>query len=419
MQDMVNIAGGEKNNELYQEYLEFYRKKFPNHAPILANISVFLSDASLVAKSLQNLEQEVKFLWDLENSNRNGLQPLDLRKPKQYCSFMDLLWPCPEEELTTNKTNNLLSKVLLYKEQKHGINLHETQTQRPVPSFIGFISEHEADEVLERNELWSEENKISPLFFHGKETHRLQFNLIISAVEQGILDIGELTIIELKTIFAKIKNSETNLPAWDLMIDTVAVGNNAKMRKDHPLLKRHIPTSITNAAEHNSPYIYVMDPFFFHSYLMTVASTNYPYLAQCIIEKFCKSAFKLNKIENSLGYENTSDGYPNLEELPQSKRSVMHTLERQASTYNKAAKHIVNSEHILQYQQAKEKQEQGCDVNNPIKLPLRNGEAKSNGYVFRDTVGIVFYKKPYSGWQEYKKQREQQPDNLSIERKSI
>ncbi|KTD60395.1 hypothetical protein Lsai_0145 [Legionella sainthelensi] len=167
-------------------------------------------------------------------------------------------------------------------------------------------------------------------------------------MEQGILDIGELTILELKTIFAKIKNSETNLPAWELMIDTVAVGNNAKMRNDHPLLKRHIPTSITNATEHNSPYIHAMDPYFFHSYLMTVACTNYPYLAQCIIEKFCKSAFKLNKIETSLGYENTSDGYPNIEEIPQSKRSVMHTLERQTSTYNKVAKHIVNSEHILQ-----------------------------------------------------------------------
>ncbi|WP_128130905.1 hypothetical protein [Legionella sainthelensi] len=81
-------------------------------------------------------------MWDLENSNGNGLQPLELRKPKQYCSFMDLLWPSPDEGLTTNKTNNLLSKVLLYKEQKHGVNLNETQTQTPVPSFIGFISKH-------------------------------------------------------------------------------------------------------------------------------------------------------------------------------------------------------------------------------------------------------------------------------------
>ncbi|CZG86463.1 TPA: hypothetical protein JBD88_13555 [Legionella pneumophila subsp. pneumophila] len=401
---MVNITGGNINKKIYDEYLFYYQSRLPKdahrHAPVLANVSVFLSNPSLITQALAVLEQEVKFLWDFENSTRTADKQLKLNQSIQFCRFMNLLWPVPNEELISNKTNNLLSKVLLYREQKHGFNFDENLSQRPVPTFVGFVDKKEADKVLEKNQLWSEENKLSPLFFHGKETHRLQLNLIMIAVELGLLDIGGVSVVELKNILAKVK-TQNDLPLWDSVIDTVAVGDNAKMNLRHPLILRKTPAIITDNMEHNSQYIYGMDPFYFHSYLMSIARKDYPYLAQCVTEKFCKSAFKLNQIENALGYKYGND---ELRALGTNERDIMSTLERLAKAYNTNI-HVITSEHILQYQQAKKEGKAFNEVTNSKKLEIRAGTIKSNGFTFKDTVGVVLFKKPYQGWQEYKKHK--------------
>ncbi len=45
----------------------------------------------------------------------------------------------------------------------------------------------------------------------------------------------------------------------------------------------------------------VTDPYYFHSYLMTLSRAKTPCLSECVTQSFAKAAYKLQKIEASIG----------------------------------------------------------------------------------------------------------------------
>jgi len=116
---------------------------------------------------------------------------LYLRQSEPFI-FFNLPWPVLKSVSRHVKTFHILNKILLEKEQKHGIN---QDPDAPV-FFSGFVPADIASQYVKEGNIFSEYNYIGNLL-HGKYSHRLQWYIILTAIEQGLINTNGLSSKEL------------------------------------------------------------------------------------------------------------------------------------------------------------------------------------------------------------------------------
>lgn len=318
---------------------------------LFANILFLLNNKSVIDELLKHLEADVKQVWQEEQSNPDTT--LKLHDNVQYVDQCGLSWPLPTAELAENHSHHLLSRVLLKMEQKHGINA-DNGPFSPIPTFVSFIPDYESKSILLDKKLWNEENKLSGFFYHGKMTHRIQFYLIMKAIELGMLDIGwrSITLVIELLVTTRFPNNS----AWNMVVDTIQTNDNIYSGvQDHsikePLDAFPVQSARINGSEYTLPYLFGCDPYFLHSYLMSASRSKTPHLSECVTQMFAKSAFAIQRLEKAAGCMkvmkdyiiniNRSERYFPLAKLTEADLAMDQVLKRQAYTLGAAGYHYI------------------------------------------------------------------------------
>lgn len=354
----VNIELQESDKEVYREMLNAFTIAIDGkneHAALFADILFLLTNKKVVDHLLQHLEADVKAMWAAESKNPSA--QLALHQPKKQVRYAGLLWPHPEPELAANRSNHLLSRVLLKTEQAHGINLGELQSA-PVPTFIGLVDQYGAEEIVRNRQVWNEESKLSSLFYHGKMLHRTQLCLIMKAIDLKLLDLGDLTIPTLLEVMARVPIGTPLRLVWNILLDNIESIRNIKNIASDPFLSvlenQYPPVIYGNEYKH--PYLYGCDPYFLHSYLMTVSREKTPYLSECVTQMFAKSAFAIQRLERKIGKKYDFNGYfrqlpPNIiigtTKLSEQELHMDEVLKRQAYCFAEAGAHFLDASDII------------------------------------------------------------------------
>lgn len=347
--------------DLYNDYKEKLQIYCGSENTILfANILFLMTNKKIIDYLLKFLEDDVKKLWDISRADPS--KKIELHTPANYASFAGLRWPLPTPELASNHSGNLLSRVLLRMEQLHGVNVTDTASG-PIPTFLGFIPERDADQVVKKNQLWNDDPRAVGLFYHGKMTHRIQWYLLMKAIDLGILETDGKQVPDIIKILLKRQTNARFLP-WDAIIDESVTNNNILHQDLFHLRKlgEHTPLTITSN-NHENQYLYGCDPNYFHSYLMTISRAQTPYLSECVTQLFCKSAFTISRLELARDLKPGSDDfllkYPGIP-IPirmteRDDRTILGTLHRQALCYNVFEGHAVEFNQVLSEQDRTEK----------------------------------------------------------------
>lgn len=375
--------------EMHAEFINCTKQTGKNgeYATLFANLLFLLTNKATLDYLLSHLEADVRMLW--EGESKHSLSQLALHQPKKSIEFFGLTWPVPEPSLAENRSNHLLSRALLKTEQAHGMNLGDLESA-PVPTFVGFVSQAKANEVIQSHRLWNEESKLSALFYHGKMTHRIQCCLIMKAVELKLLDIGEMSIPQLISILTSIKMGQPQKLVWDLILDNIVclrniMTYNIKLDPISALQKHFPPVNIGN--EYQTRYLYACDPYFFHSYLMSASRIHTPYLSECVTQMFAKSAFAIQRLERKLGQKYAVDTYVrtirdcNLFEktaLTWSDLRIEEVLRRQAFCFADAGAHLLDASDIATDQRARGK-ETSIRNSGTVKVQYRSLISKEKG----------------------------------------
>jgi hypothetical protein len=167
---------------------------------------------------------------------------------------------------------------LTIEEHKHKINTGG------VPTLLGFLPNSLANELVEKHILWNEDPRIAPLFYHGKFTHRIQFYLIMKAVDLGYIKFNSeiKSVVDILNVLINNKNSVGNT-FWIILLDSVAVLRNYKhipsTPNPAPLTSRGIQPQLSLVNEYQNKYVFGMDPYFLHSYLLSHNVDQHPILS--------------------------------------------------------------------------------------------------------------------------------------------
>lgn len=346
---------------IYNGFYDEYKRHGldANDSRLFANLLFLLTNKSIVDYLLAQLDKDIKKLWHKQSVN--GSVVLELHDPDEYLPFVGLMWPVPKPELAENHSNHLLSRVLLQMEQRHNINVtHESGA--PVPTFLGVITHEDATKILiNQRRLWNDDPRMSGIFFHGKMMHRIQFYLMMKAVDSGLLDVGRLTI---SGIIKKLVNTKVNAyapfydNAWNFMLDfNISDIHFSEIdRRNLAPLSQYFPPAISGNA-YEKPYLFGCDPYFLHSYLMTASRANTPYLSECVTQTFCKSAIAIQELERELGVKEKYIGFIDNKlshhqrttraKLTKNDLKMENVLSRQAQTFATYGVHAVRFEHII------------------------------------------------------------------------
>ncbi len=137
---------------------------------------------------LQNPAKCIEILAELEErlADEYFKEGIDvsvyLNNPDHYI-FFNHPWPSLEHVKQHPTTKGKLNEILLAKERLHGINL---APDSPVV-FSGFVDDKVAKDCIKTGNLFVEYNLIGNML-HGKNIHRIQWYLILSAIEKGWID---------------------------------------------------------------------------------------------------------------------------------------------------------------------------------------------------------------------------------------
>lgn len=357
--DNEKFKFSEHDKEIYDDFVNQVRVYCGYSADehmLFANILFLLTNKLLADYLLSFLEADIKQLWETEKQHPASV--LSLHTRPAYTSRVELLWPKPTDALARNRSQNLLSRVLLKMEQRHGINTDYADTA-PVPTFMGFVAQSDVVRLVQDKKLWNDDPKISGLFYHGKMIHRVQCYMLMKAAELGLLELDNITIPDLLNLLLTKYNAtdplcKAHLP-WNVLLDGVIVDNNIQY-EDPWHLKKLVglyPTTIESNT-HDWPYIYGCDPVYFHSYLMSVSRKNTPHLSECLTQSFCKSAFKILNLEREIGLKPGFTDYiinkeVRVPHLPITKAELTldGTLHRQALCLNAFGTHPVDVREVI------------------------------------------------------------------------
>lgn len=262
----INSADVDLYHSMYAEYLS--RGLGDDDSRLFANILFLLTNKSMVDHLLKLLDAEVEQLWREEAGSVGSV--LTLHHPARYQTYFGLSWPVPTAKLAENHSHHLLSRVLLQTEQRNNINVTYARST-PVPTFLGVITHEDATQVLLKNKrLWNDDPRLSGIFFHGKMMHRIQFNMIMRAVDIGLLDVGTLTILDIIKKFVHTKvdaYSPFYDNPWNFLLDfnISDVHFTEQDRRNLAPLSAYFPPTI-DANKYDKPYVFGCDPYFLHSY---------------------------------------------------------------------------------------------------------------------------------------------------------
>ncbi len=173
-----NILNASKNIELGKVFLK---------------ISTLLQNTALCIKLLKSLEEKLSLRFAAA-----GLDPQFHLQQADDIIFFNLPWPLKSTP-DLPKTENILNSVLLEKERQYDINQDEDS---PI-SFAGFVEEDVANQYVKNGHIFTEYNYIGNLL-HGKYSHRLQWSIVITAIEEKLLDIGNISIKDLLIASANV-----------------------------------------------------------------------------------------------------------------------------------------------------------------------------------------------------------------------
>lgn len=324
---------------------------FGENKDLFSDISFLLSYRPLLDFLLKSLDNDIKI------ASRNAIIP-DLAQ-RQWVNFNDLAWPLPLTSDFSVKTHSILNRVLLTREKECGVNTGKSRSHSPVPTFVGLLSAPLAGKYLAQAQLWNEESKLSPLFYHGKFTHRIQFHLIAKAAALGLLPIKPHQIPQLITTLRTVKNNN-GVIAWDKLVDIFPTQNNANLvEENEPRPLQEFKPKIDADAGYNADYVFAMDPFFLHSYIMKVAQDTCPHLSFCVSNIFCKTALKTFQIEQKVGMQADLDRHVTRQEMlnagvreipiPDDKKTLHDMMKRHANAMY-FSKHTITPEIIKSYQ---------------------------------------------------------------------
>ncbi len=131
-----------------------------------------------------------------------------------------VLGPPQSWEAIDIKRGRLLDTILLGIEQQQGINSEGT------PIFIGHITRQAADDFLSKGHLFKEDVDVTRFLLHGKNTHRLMFQVLIESLKTDP-DFQEITPKDFLSILANVKIVQDvsgdflYCNAWELLMDTL------------------------------------------------------------------------------------------------------------------------------------------------------------------------------------------------------
>lgn len=350
----------ESDELIFSGFLEEYNHQGMSEEDSLlfANLTFLLTNKKVVDHLLKSLDQDVHRLWVEEI--QNPAVTLNLHKPAKYLQFFGLSWPLPNANLAGNHSHHLLSRVLLQMERRHGLNIDD-RTSAPVPTFLGVITEEDAKEILKNKMVWNDDPRTSGIFFHGKMLHRIQFYLMMTAMDSGLLDVGRLSMPDLirkliTTNISAYRPSPYDL-AWNFIIDfnisDINIDQEMQMRNLEPLREFFPPT--INGCAYDKEFLFGCDPYFMHSYLMTASRANTPYLSECVTQTYCKSALAIKEMEREVGVKEQYDGYYKDQQTVRKKLTkpdlnMENVLRRQGQSYAIYGVHAIKYDHVIEKQ---------------------------------------------------------------------
>lgn len=184
-----------------------------------------LRDPTLVGQFLKPLNDELE-----TELKKNNIEFED-EDPYQYLitgSGYFLPGP-PREDYMLYHKHKILDQILLKHEQVDKVNLNG------VGSFIGAVESQTADKYVSEGNIYKEDVQISTAIIHGKNTHRLQFEIIRQALAAGFIKLEvtdketkqkrNITPKELLELFINVKIKKPGAKysitqnLWNLLID--------------------------------------------------------------------------------------------------------------------------------------------------------------------------------------------------------
>lgn len=344
------------DKKIYEDFLEIYQDE---HVPfetavVFANISFLLSSKQLLDYLLKNFEEDLK---QIANKKSLSINP---RREYSQVSYLGLAWPLPEEQMDQlpNDTQHIVNETLSMEEIHHEINSGK------VPTFLGFLPQPEANEFVKNHILWNEDPRIAPLFYHGKFTHRIQFHLIMKAVDLGFIDFGS-EIKSTADILDALIDTRNNKgrPFWNIILDTITVARNFQHisagPNPAPLTTRGFKPQLSPADKYQDDYVFGMDPYFLHSYILSQNVNQHPILSECLTRVFCKTALEIQQIEKKLGYQiYINRTWPPSEEpelVPIADDSISGMMSRIEKVFYLNGAHVVTAADVVSHRESKGK----------------------------------------------------------------
>ncbi|MCA9749626.1 MAG: hypothetical protein KC414_11025, partial [Romboutsia sp.] len=188
---------------------------------VFSDIFALLCDVKLCCKILYELNK------DLRDSAQSINTTLDYASyiPKEYLYIEDLFFPGDKPiNLKLPRKYYLLNLLLLENEQKHGINLPDSDTLKnfeagiyPVPTFAEFVKHENAKKIIQDGHIFHEYPFLGNSLTHGKYTHRLQWYIIMKAIELKLIDPQNLTVKQI--LQESVEDNKYNLIPWNELFD--------------------------------------------------------------------------------------------------------------------------------------------------------------------------------------------------------
>lgn len=250
---------------------------------IINRILEILRDPKEVLDLLQDLEEELK-----EKLKEEKVEISD-NYPEYLITGPGFYIPGPPKEGTKLfKQNKILSEILLAHEQER-----ESKKKENV-FFLGRVNPKEAEKFIKKEGLFSEVVATSSLLLHGKEIHRLAFEVLMKAVEKEEVftlpdNQGKLTQEQLRKMLMKVKvkypkgGKTTTALAWDFLIDGF---DDWETYLDPAQDKR---TALLDREKYTFSS---RNPYNFQSILLCFADKKLPILSTCLRNSTYKQGFK-------------------------------------------------------------------------------------------------------------------------------
>lgn len=407
----------ELDQDLLNEYVEYFKDiSFENSEPVcelnngekisiqnvrilLARMAAFMSVPSTFNVAILSLEKKLENKFSEFTSQQKKMpNPTDFLKHVTRYTFMNLPWLLITDKTKLASFHQVLHETLLEEERNHDVNI-----ENPPAKFTGFINPPDVAAYIKTNRNWREEMRISPLLFHGKDTHRIQLFALMMAADAGLFDIGNhsfkskrfVNLLKLLTCQCKLTPSYIKT-IWDIVIDRIYAGLNIAENKGvfsypvanlyHATFKNDTYVSIPNANSIDTGFF--MDPYYTHSYLMTRIE-EFSYLAACLTSQFSKAVHTMNELENALPFQMDLEGRLAPKTGP---IHIKQTLILQAKHYKNSGYSAVTAQQMRLFYQSK------YAVNNmPNLTPVLSSslkDANQPGFVVVQD-GFIFEKEKH------------------------